>query len=219
MCGRFARYQPLSAWSELLSIAANDLFGEGHDDSPRYNIAPGTRAWIAGLADDASPRAVEQLWAFPTSRGNRINVRSETAHRVPEYRAHFDQGRCVVLASGFYEPQGPKSARNRPWYFLRPSDEQPLFLGGIVKDEGFSILTGAPAKPVAAIHDRSPVLIPADKVRIWLDPQLSGAEALQRSAPATFGEELTAWRVGDAAKNPRNEGAELIAAPRQGDLF
>lgn len=96
---------------------------------------------------------------------------------------------------------------------------QPLFLGGIVKDEGFSILTGAPAAPVAAIHDRAPVLIPTDQIHTWLDSELSGAKALQRCTTEIFGEGLTSWRVGDAAKNPRNEGAELIAAPRQASLF
>lgn len=214
MCGRFARYQPLSAWLEPLGVMPQpDLFArdDGETDRPRYNIPPGTRTWIATLDDQGAPAIAEKLWSFPTSRGNRINVRSETAHRVPEYRPHFDQHRCVVFASGFYEPKGPKSVKQRPWYFFRARDSRPLFFAGIAKAEGFSILTGAPAAPVAAVHDRSPIMVPADKVLAWLDPDRSGEAALSQFTPAAVGETLESWHVSDAAKNPRNEGPELIS--------
>lgn len=221
MCGRFARYQPLAAWCKPLGMTPAELFDRCGDNTraPRYNIAPGTRTWIATLDSQGAVTVAERVWAFPTSRGNRINVRSESAHRVPEYRAHFDGHRCVVFANGFYEPEGPKSMPNRPWYFFRPRDDSPLFLAGIVKDEGFSILTGAPAAAVAAIHDRCPVIVAPANVRAWLDPGRPGRQALQRLAPAPFGAMLERWRVGDAAKNVANDGPELIAEHRQGELF
>lgn len=221
MCGRFARYQPLSEWLEPLQMTAHaDLFaGDGHPDAPRYNIAPGTRTWIAALDGSGRPDVSEHMWHFPTRRGNRINVRSESAHRVPEYREHFDRQRCLVFASGFYEPKGAKTVKNRPWYFFRPGHGGPLYLAGIMKDEGFSILTAAPASPVAAVHDRSPVMVDPDRAPAWLDPDLPGRAALQHCAPAALGETLERWPVGDAAKNPRNEGPELIASARQGELL
>ncbi|MDN5863655.1 MAG: SOS response-associated peptidase [Gammaproteobacteria bacterium] len=214
MCGRFARYQPLSEWLEPLDMTAgSDLFTRfgARAEAPRYNIAPGTRTWMATVDAEGMPAVSEWMWAFPTRRGNRINVRSESAHRVAEYRPLFDRRRCVVFASGFYEPKGPKTRKSRSWYFFQPRDGSPLFFGGIVGDEGFAILTGAPAGPVARIHDRSPVMIPTGSARAWLDPDLSGREALQQFAPPAFGEILESRHVSDAAKNPAREGPELIA--------
>lgn len=218
MCGRFARYQPLADFAEALGEEIDpDLLAL--DGGPRYNIPPGTNAWTAAFDVHGELALLEQKWNFPTSRGNRINVRSETAHRVPEYREHFDKHRCVVLASGFYEPKGEKTTKNRPWYFFRPKDEVPLFLGAIAKEEGFSILTRAPVEPVASIHDRTPIMVPADCVQEFLDPDVSGRDALGFAPPA-FGERLDCWRVGDAAKRPGNEGPELIEALNtSGGLF
>lgn len=214
MCGRFARYAPLTEWVQALGTDADPSLLDGlaaRDVGPRYNIAPGTRSWIAAF-DAAGELALDELkWTFPTPRGNRINVRSETAHRVPEYKEPYDRHRCVVLANGFYEPKGEKTEKNRPWYFFRPKDESPLFLGAIAKDEGFSILTRAPVPPVSAIHDRTPVFVPAENVLAWLDPEISGREALQRFAPAEYGERLEVWRVSDGAKRVTSEGQELIA--------
>lgn len=122
MCGRFARYQPLPAFAEVAGVPAPQAEGR---DGPRYNIAPGTPAWL--LARDARGEVVftELPWRFPTSRGNRINVRSETAQVVPEYREPFAQHRCLVLASGFYEPEGPKTEKHRPWWYFEAQYRSP----------------------------------------------------------------------------------------------
>lgn len=210
MCGRFGRYRPVSEWANAIGVAADpDLFAR--DEGLRYNIPPGTNAWIAAFDVNGDLSMAPHKWNFPTSRGNRINVRSETADRVPEYREHFAHHRCVVLANGFYEPKGPKTEKNRPWYFFQPKDKAPLFLGAIAKAEGFSILTRKPVDPVALVHDRTPVMVPEEHVLEWLDPEISGRDALGRFAPPEFGERLDYWRVSDAAKRPANEGPELIA--------
>lgn len=208
MCGRFARYQPLPAFAEAAGVPAPQAEGL---DGPRYNIAPGTPAWL--LARDAHGEIIftELPWRFPTSRGNRINVRSETAHIVPEYRAPFEEHRCVVLASGFYEPEGAKTEKHRPWWYFEAQDHSPLFLGAVAQEAGFSILTRSPVDPVARVHDRSPVLVPADQVLEWLDPQWTGREVLAQ-AGTRIAENLKGWRVGDAAKSAGWEGAECIAA-------
>jgi putative SOS response-associated peptidase YedK len=213
MCGRFARYAPLTEWIEALGADVDPGLLEGlaaRDAGPRYNIAPGTQSWIAAFDADGELVLNEHKWFFPTHRGNRINVRSETAHRVPEYREPYDKHRCVVLANGFYEPKGAKTEKNRPWFFFRPKDESPLFLGAIAKADGFSILTRVPVPPVSQVHDRTPVFIPADNVLAWLGSDVPGREALQQFAPAKYGERLDVWRVGDGAKKATNDGPALI---------
>lgn len=211
MCGRYARIGDLVEWvAPLGADPGRDLHVRLRETPSRYNIAPGTSNWILAM-DERGDLAVEECkWAFPTRRGNRINVRSETAHVVPEYREHFARHRCVVPASGFYEPKGPKAQKNRPWFYFQRPDRAPLYLGAIVKPEGFSILTRAPAPPVSAVHDRTPVLVPADGVLEWLDPDLPGREALERFAPPEFGTALEGWQVGDGAKRPVNDEPGLI---------
>ena len=208
MCGRFARYQPLPVFAEAAGVLAPRVEAL---DGPRYNIAPGTPAWL--LARDAQDEVVftELPWRFPTSRGNRINVRSETAQVVPEYCEPFAQHRCVVLASGFSEPEGAKTEKHRPWWYFEPQDRAPLFLGAVAQEAGFAILTRSPVDPVARVHDRSPVLVPADQVLQWIDPQWAGREVLARIG-TRVAESLKGWRVSDAAKSAGREGAECIAA-------
>lgn len=213
MCGRFTGDKSPRQWARLLHAAVDAATADrlnGLPAGPRYNIPPGTRAWIAMLDDGGHITFDEWLWAFQTSRGNRINVRSESAHRVPEYREHFDHHRCVVLASGFYEPRGAKSLKHRPWFYFTPGDGTPLFLGGIVKQEGFSILTREPVEPVASVHDRSPVMVPAENVVPWLDPDIKGTDALVQFAPAAYGQCLTGWQVGDGAKQVTRDDVTLI---------
>lgn len=224
MCGRFARYAPLTEWIEVLGTDVDPGLLDGlsaRDAGPRYNVAPGTKSWIAAFDTHGELVLDEFKWFFPTPRGNCINVRSETAHRVPEYREPYDKHRCVVLANGFYEPKGEKTEKNRPWYFFRPKDQSPLFLGAIAKADGFSILTRAPEPPVSEIHDRTPVFLPAENVLAWLDPDIAGRDALQRYAPAAYGERLEVWRVDDAAKRVSSEGPELLEPfnPHYGELL
>lgn len=121
----------------------------------------------------------------------------------------------MVLANGFYELKGLKTDKNRPWFFFQPKGGEPLFFGAIAKEEGFSILTRMPVPPVSEVHDRSPVIVPAENVLAWLDPDLPGSEALAKLAPEDAGAVLEGWRVSDAAKRVTSEGPELIEAIQQ----
>ena len=208
MCGRFARYQPLTVFAAALGIDAQLL-----DESaapPRYNIPPGTRAWVFAQDPDGEPVFTVMPWHFPTSRGNRINVRSETAHVVPEYREPFNRHRCLVLASGFYEPEGAKTAKNRPWWYFQAKGAAPLFLGAVAQPAGFAILTRAPVDPVAQVHDRSPVQVPADQAMVWIDPEIEGRQALAQ-VRAGVASAIEGWRVGNAAKRVAQDGVDCIA--------
>lgn len=115
MCGRYARYQALTAWIESLESDVHpDLLTLLEDDEPRYNITPGTKSWIFGLDADGELFAEQAKWSFPTPRGNRINIRSETAGRVPEYREPFNRHRIALpawlgLSSGLLAGQRTQS--------------------------------------------------------------------------------------------------------------
>ena len=59
------------------------------------------------------------------------------------------------------------------------------------------------------VHDRMPVILATDAARRWVEPRPLPAELL---VPYPT-EEMTAWRIGDAAKNSRIEPHAGMAEP------
>ena len=69
------------------------------------------------------------------------------------------------------------------------------------------------ANAAIRVHDRMPVILPAEAARQWLEPGPLRPELLT-SYPA---EAMTAWRVDDAAKNSRIEPHPGMAEPVPAD--
>jgi putative SOS response-associated peptidase YedK len=130
------------------------------------NIAP---VVVAG-ADGPEARAM--AWGFPPFRGKGviINARAETAADKPLFRGSLGSRRCAVPATGFYEWDDQKvkhrfSLPGEPFFYLAG------LYGLFDREPHFVILTTAPNRSVAAVHDRMPVLLPPFAVEGWLsDP-------------------------------------------------
>lgn len=78
------------------------------------------------------------------------------------------------------------------------------------KLHSFSIITGEPNELVKPIHNRMPVIIPADGYQKWLSPSTSNADAedMLKRFPAG---NMEAWRVSKSVNNPRNDTPETLA--------
>jgi putative SOS response-associated peptidase YedK len=170
MCGRITLTTP------SLHLIAEELrarvWAEGAPPyKPRYNVAPTQLHWI--VREDAGERVLLPAgWGFQ-SRGGRllINARSETAASKPSFRHAFRDRRCAVVADGFYEWTGPAKARRPLWF--HPPDGGLLLLAGLWEDEGeapprFTVLTTDANEVVAQAHDRMPVLLPPERLDVWL---------------------------------------------------
>jgi putative SOS response-associated peptidase YedK len=77
----------------------------------------------------------------------------------------------VVPADGFYEWTGERSER-RPIWFHAP-DGSPLWMAGLFDERpsdvpAFAVLTTASRPPIAAVHDRMPVLLSSESARDFL---------------------------------------------------
>lgn len=219
MCGRYA-----------LSIdqdAFEDAFGvlPPADFEPRYNIAPTQPAPVLRSADER--QAISLAWGFrPVEPGKRmplINARSETAAEKRSFAESFRQRRCLVPASGYYEWRGAGSSR-QPILF-RGTAGQPFAFAGLWQDDAagrFTILTTEAGDIVAPIHDRMPVVLPADLYAPWLDPSLDDADLvtdLLRQAPVL---DLTTKPLSTFVNSVANEGPECWAEPaddEQASLF
>jgi putative SOS response-associated peptidase YedK len=60
------------------------------------------------------------------------------------------------------------------------------------------------------VHDRMPVILQKEYEEAWLNPDLTEPEHLLPLLQPYPAEKMETWRVGDGAKNPRNDGEELI---------
>jgi putative SOS response-associated peptidase YedK len=167
MCGRYTlTYQDLGEVVAELGAILDPAAAALHH--PRFNIAPTNAAIIACPRGDA-PVIVPGTWGLRLGGRLVINVRGETA--PARMAAAWARGRCVVPADGFYEWTGAKGER-RPLRFHAP-DGRPLLMAGLFEaQEGappaFAVLTTAARAPVAAVHDRMPLLLSPASARAWL---------------------------------------------------
>lgn len=110
-------------------------------------------------------------WGWPAPNGKPVfNFRSEG-------RDFAGSDRVLILATGFYEHSAPRKpgVKLMDRFFFTMRDHPWHWIAGIVKDDGFSMLTTEPGPDVAPFHKRSVVpLAPAAGME-WLT--LSRGEA------------------------------------------
>ena len=203
------------------------MFGaEDLADAPggRFNVAPTDEAAVVVQRRDR--RAVVAYrwgliphWAEDPKIGNRMfNARAETIASAPAFRDAFRRRRCLVPVDSFYEWRREGKVR-QPFRIWQP-DGRPLALAGLWSgwrdaDTGevrrtFTIVTTGPNDLMRSIHDRMPVVIPAEAWDRWLDPAIPDPAELQGLLVAAPDDSLRAYPVGRAVNDVRNDGPGLI---------
>jgi len=163
-------------------------------------------------------------WAKDPKMGARmINARAETAAEKPSFRHAMRRRRCLVVADGFYEWQRTKEGK-QPFFFYVPDAEggrSPFAFAGLWEEwesaegeviQSATILTTEANERVQPIHDRMPVILPAEHYARWLDPdcqQPAKVADLLRPFPA---EQMADFAVSTAVNNPRQDQPELLEA-------
>lgn len=202
MCGRFALTLPLTAVLEWFGArlglvqdnAAKDL------DRPRYNIRPTEQIWTV-LAGPEGREVRPMRWGFlpvwcktPNAGPPLINARSETIAEKPAFREACRATRCLIPADGFYEWRAA-AGRGRDPYWIHPTNSDRLAFAGVWRRwtgpdgepiDTVAIVTCAAQGPLADLHHRAPVQIPAQDHALWLGEEGRGAAALMRDAPEGY---------------------------------
>ncbi len=218
MCGRFTLRTSGAALAEQFQLA------EVPDLAPHYNIAPTQevaviRATAAGRKLDFLRWGLIPAWAKDPSIGARmINARAETVAEKPAFRTAFKQRRCLVIADGFYEWQGT-GKQKQPFYFQVDGGQAFAFAGlweTWKNPEGqlvetCTVLTTEANELVRPVHERMPVILPADAYAPWLDPQLHDVGALQQLLRAYPPQEMNAYPVGTRVNRVTHDDAACIA--------
>jgi putative SOS response-associated peptidase YedK len=223
MCGRYV----ISSSPDVLRALLN--YEEQPNFPPRYNVAPTQPVPIVRLADGKRQFALVR-WGLipPWVRDPRafsllINARAESVIDKPAFRAAMRRRRCLFPADGFYEWKAD-GARKRP-YFIRRKDRAPFAFAGLWEIwtgpdgeelETAAIVTTTANRALRALHDRMPVILPAEAFDLWLDGAKVDAEtavALLVPAPDDL---LEAYEISTAVNRVANDTPALTepsAAP------
>ncbi|PZS25887.1 MAG: DUF159 family protein [Pseudonocardiales bacterium] len=136
-------------------------------------------------------------WAKDQKNGSRlINARVETLADKPSFRSAFAKRRAILPSSGYYEWQPidvDGKVRKQP-YFIHPTEGGVLSFAALyelwpdpTKDDddplrwvwSTTIVTTDATGPAGEIHDRTPLILPSERIDAWLDPTLTDPARIQ----------------------------------------
>ena len=114
-----------------------------------------------------------------------INARAETVASSKAFKSAFEKQRCLVVADGFYEWR--KEGTTRKPFYVRLKSHKPFGFAGLynawMSPDGelltmSTVITTGANQLVMPIHERMPVIAPADKYDLWLDPRVQDSSVL-----------------------------------------
>lgn len=210
MCGR---YLLRSAPKDESHTLWQQYWREISVFAPRYNLCPSEECPVVFRKNDQL--ACEAMkWGFKPSWSKynpAINARAETVLSSKMYRESILQRPCLVPADGFYEPLGPRGAKNRPWYLFEYEDGRSFTFAGFWINNGFTLITCEANSLIEPIHDRMPVIVDPPDQELWLAADLDEARIVELITPREY-PGMRSRPVSDYVKKPGNEGPQCIAA-------
>ncbi|MCR5782856.1 MAG: DUF4298 domain-containing protein [Clostridia bacterium] len=123
-------------------------------------------------------------WGF-SGKSLIINARTETAASKPTFRDSWNNRRCIVPASWYFEwehiPAGGGKTRRGDKYKIRSGEELTMLCGLYRMENGlpsFVILTREPGESTRGIHNRMPLILPEKYADDWIRPDTRPEELL-----------------------------------------
>ena len=173
MCGRFY----LDADAEFLLNYFKIKYRSPDVEIAREVYPSQSTPIIIGSSEEK--RIGPMYWGFslPNNKHLVINARSETIVSRPLFKSAFQNKRCLIPASGFYEWQDTGGKRKD--MYTVSFDEVPLMaMAGIYRKEVdatgkskwvFTVITCDASEEMQHIHPRMPLFIGPDNYGAWLD--------------------------------------------------
>jgi putative SOS response-associated peptidase YedK len=219
MCGRYSVKQDLKKVEVQLKLRLSE---KAKNWKPSYNIAP---SQLAPVVTSDKPDVIDVFhfglvphWAKDKKVGYKmINARSETLLEKPSFKPLLvNNKRCLVLADSFFEWK-KQGKEKQPFRIYLPERDVFFFAGlwSSWKDpEGemynsYSIITTAPNKLMAKIHDRMPVILTREEEKMWLEPDQNPKDLLKllNAYPA---DAMKAYEISSKVNKPTNNYPEIL---------
>jgi putative SOS response-associated peptidase YedK len=220
MCGRTALSASPEELREIFELDELPVV------APHYNVPPSQPVHVVRAAADGASRKLEAVrwglvpyWAKDPKIGGKLALaRTETVVTAPAFREAVRRRRCLVAIDGFYEWQ--RDGKKSHPFAVRRDDGKPFALAGvwerwISKDDGevlesCAIITQPARSPVDLVHERMPLVLPKGDWAGWLDPRITGADAI---APllAPRDPALVAYEVAPHVNDPRHDDVSCFA--------
>lgn len=233
MCGRYRLSRRKEVLADHFQADISDFYWE-----PRYNIAPTQQVPVIRLHERGVTRRASLVcwglipyWAkSPSIATSTVNAKSETAATKPAFRYCMESRRCLIPADGFYEWRRDGKVK-QPFCFEVGDGGLFAFAGlwdrwrerdGNVL-ETCTILTTTANALMRDIHDRMPVILPADRYHRWLDPTMRdparAMELLKPFDPKLMRCYAVSTRVNTVANDDEECSRPLVLAEVQNRLF
>jgi putative SOS response-associated peptidase YedK len=217
MCGRYT-----------VVIKAEDLVShygltEQKEGYASYNAAPGQ---LLPVVTSEEPDRISTLkwgliphWAPDISRVKpNINARLETARTKNYFKKAFNNHRCLVPATGYYEWK--KEGKQKIPYYMHPRSGGFFSFAGIYDDwanpdtgelvRTFAILTQAPTADLEPIHNRMPVPLDKETESLWLNPDSDASELAEMLTEQKLKGKFGHHTVSSAVNRVNNDDPNLI---------
>ncbi|MDB4936492.1 MAG: hypothetical protein JWP87_3464 [Labilithrix sp.] len=224
MCGRAILVSSVEDIAEIFGLAPIPI------GPPRFNVAPGQDVLAVRRASSSSAREPETRelamlrWGLvPWSKDGKpksktIQARIETIARAPTYREAFRMRRCLVIVDGFYEWSG--TGQHRHPHHVRLESKKPFAIGGIwdvfQADDGSllescAVVTTPAQGPIAALHDRMPLVLDDESRERWMT---ASPDEAQRMIATT--DRLVVLPVSTWVNDVRNDDPRCLLSPEEG---
>jgi putative SOS response-associated peptidase YedK len=194
--------------------------------APTYNLAPTDPIPIIHRDRTDGQRRLDVVrwglvpyWAKDIKIGySTFNARSEELESKPAFREAFRRRRCLVPLDSYYEWKKLDGKDKQPYAIAR-SDGAPMAMAGLWETwrspageavRSATIVTCPPNELCAQLHDRMPVILPAEVWPLWLgeeEADIDHLRALLAACPAAW---LAIWPVDNRVGNVKNNDPDLI---------
>lgn len=180
MCGRY--YIAEDDAAEELRQIIEAVNRRSTDVKTCGEIRPGDTVPVLANSPTLQPGAYAMRWGYTLPDGKLLfNARSETAAAKALFQDGMAQRRCLIPATCYFEWE--RRGKEKIKYAIAPEGSRMLYLAGIYRKEGnraaCTILTREPAESIAFIHNRMPVILPAEAVSDWLNIRYDAADVLR----------------------------------------
>jgi len=170
MCGRYILFSDKE--ERAIKAIVEEVNKKYHMVIKKGDIYPTDLAPVYAPRPDQRGMDLElKRWGYNRQIGKKktllINARSETVLEKAVFRDDFLNRRCLIPAVGFYEWNEKKEK------FQFSATDDLIYLGGFYHgqtegSDAFLIMTKPPVETVAQVHNRMPVVIPADQAMDFL---------------------------------------------------